>query len=132
TNLDAAAQISAYFQPVNAYVGDGKTPAPVDEFVAAVKAAGSATTAAGLAGGGAGGDAVQAQMSLAMAQVATAAAGAPPALQPFVTSAAQGGKTAAVGAAQGAVADAYQRGLLPACRSVTQDRYPFFGAAQSD
>ncbi|MCC7267701.1 MAG: type VI secretion system membrane subunit TssM [Caulobacteraceae bacterium] len=132
TNLDAAAQISAYFQPVNAYVGDGKTPAPIDEFVAAVKAAGSATTAAGLTGGGAGGDAVQAQMSLAMAQVATAAAGAPPALQPFVTSAAQGGKTAAVGAAQGAVADAYQRGLLPACRSVTQDRYPFFGAAQSD
>jgi type VI secretion system protein ImpL len=129
---DAGALIAAHFKPVQDYAGDGKSPAPVDALVAAVRDAGTARTAATLAGGGAAGDAVQAQLNVAMASVASAAARAPAALQPFVTAAAQGGRTAAAATGQGAVTDAYEREIAGPCRSVTQDRYPFYGAAQND
>ena len=39
-NVDAGAEIAGYFKPLHDYVGDGKAPAPIDEFVAAMKQAG--------------------------------------------------------------------------------------------
>jgi type VI secretion system protein ImpL len=97
-------------------VGDGKNPAPVDEFVAALKQAGQAVMAARSVGGGGGADATQAQMAAAMASVQAAAAGAPPQLQGFVKAAAGGGAAAQVSAAKGAVADAYMQGCFPPVR----------------
>ncbi|PSJ36837.1 type VI secretion system membrane subunit TssM [Allosphingosinicella deserti] len=130
--LDAGSEITNYFQPVHDYVGDGKTPGPIDEFVAALKQAGQAVIAARSIGGGGGSEATQAQMASAMASVKTAAAGAPPQLQSFVNSASGGGSAAQVSAAKGAVADAYAQSVLPACQEVAQEHFPFFGAAEAD
>ncbi len=129
TGLDAGAEITNYFRPLHDYVGDGKNPAPVDEFVAALKEAGQAVIAARSIGGGGGADATQAQMATAMASVQAAAAGAPPQLQGFVKAAAGGGAAAQVSAAKGAVADAYLQAVLPACQEAAKERFPFFGAA---
>ncbi|WP_334184944.1 type VI secretion system membrane subunit TssM [Novosphingobium sp.] len=129
TGLDAGAEIANYFSPLHDYVGDGKNPAPVDEFVAALKEAGQAVIAARSIGGGGGADATQAQMAAAMASVQAAAAGAPPQLQGFMKSAAGGGAAAQVSAAKGAVADAYIQSVLPLCQEAAKERFPFFGAA---
>jgi type VI secretion system protein ImpL len=127
TGLDAGAEITNYFRPLQDYVGDGKNPAPVDEFVAALKQAGQAVMAARSVGGGGGADATQAQMAAAMASVQAAAAGAPPQLQGFVKAAAGGGAAAQVSAAKGAVADAYMQGVLPACQEAAKEHFPFSG-----
>ena len=124
---DASRQIEAYFRPVDDYAG-----APVDDFVGAVKTAGSATAAATIAGGGLGGSSAQGALATAVAGMSTSAGAAPPQLQGFVSSAAKGGDKAAVSSAHGALADQYARTLLPACRQLIADKYPFFGAAQTD
>jgi type VI secretion system protein ImpL len=131
TTVDAGQQIAVNFKPVQDYVGDGKSPAPIDDFVTAIKNAGSANAAASVAGG-AGGAATQGQMATAVGAVAAAAAGAPPLLQGFVSQAAKGGAAAAVSSAQGAVAQAYTATLASACQGVVQDHYPFFAAAPAD
>ena len=132
SGLSAGDEITNYFRSIHDYVGDSKTPAPIDDFVAAVKAAGQAVIAAKMTGGGGGADTNQAAMATAMASVATAAATAPAQLQPFVAAAAKGGSTAQVSAAQGAVTDAYAQSVMPACKEVAQDHYPFFGGATQD
>jgi type VI secretion system protein ImpL len=130
--VDAGRTIEAHFKPIQDYVGDGKAPAPVDDFVSAVKQAGSAVAAAQMAGGGLGGAAAQGALAAALGQVATAGATAPPQLQGFVGAAAQSGRGAAVSSAHGEIADEYARNLAPACHGVIDNRYPFFGAAQND
>lgn len=130
--LDAGSEITGYFRPIHDYVGDGKAPAPVDDFIAALKQAGQAVAAARMTGGGGGSEATQAAMAQATAAMAGAAGGAPPQLQGFVESATGGGSAAQVDAAKGAVADAYAQAVLPACQGVAQERYPFFGAAPQD
>ncbi|HEU0044796.1 type VI secretion system membrane subunit TssM [Sphingomonas sp.] len=130
--LSAGDEITNYFSSIHDYVGDTKSPAPIDEFVAALKSAGQAVIAAKSLGGSGGSDTTQAQMATAMATVATAAATAPAQLQPFVAAAAKGGSSAQVSAVQGAVTDAYAQSVMPACKEVAQDRYPFFGGATQD
>ena len=130
--IDAGVSIAQAFKPVHDYVGDGKAPAPIDDFVAAIKQAGTAAISAKMTGGGAGSESVQAALATAVASVAAASAGAPPQLQGFVAAATKGGSTAQTGAAQGAVTDAYAQTVLPACRTATQDKYPFVGATDAD
>lgn len=130
--VDAATEITAHFKPLHDYVGDGKMPAPIDEFVAAIRKAGEAVTSAKLAGGGMGADAVQTQMQLALGSVATAAGSAPPQMQNFVAAATSGGSSATTAAAQGALSDAYARAVYPDCQTATQDLYPFVGTAAAD
>ncbi|MFL5297556.1 MAG: type VI secretion system membrane subunit TssM [Phenylobacterium sp.] len=130
--VDAGKLISDYFRPLDDYVGDGKTPAPIDDFLGAVKQAASANLAAGVAGSGLGGAAAQGQLANAVGQVATAAVVAPPQLQGFVAQATQSGKGAAVSSAQGAIGEEYARNLAPACHSISDNRYPFYGAALND
>ncbi len=132
SGIDAGSQIASYFKPIHDYVGDGKAMAPMDDFVAAIKQAGSAVASAKFAGGGMGSDAAQGAMATAMGSMSTAVGGAPPQLQGFVSNAATGGKTASVTAAQGAIADAYTRAVLPDCQMATQDKYPFVGNAVAD
>jgi len=131
-NIDAGQQIESYFKPVADYVGDGKAPAPLDDFVAAIKSAAAASAGAAAAGGGMGGAALQGQLATAIGGMATSSAGAPPILQGFVAAAVQGGKTAQVSSAQGAVADGYRKDLLPICQSTVENRYPFNGGAPGD
>ncbi|WP_254602738.1 type VI secretion system membrane subunit TssM, partial [Sphingomonas bacterium] len=57
SGLSAGDEITNYFKPVHDYVGDGKAPAPIDEFVGALRAAGQAVLAAKMTGGGGGADA---------------------------------------------------------------------------
>lgn len=130
--VDAGRTISNYFRPLSDYVGDGKGAAPIDEFLAAVKQAASANMAAGVAGGGLGGVAAQGQLATALGQVATAGVVAPPQLQGFVAEATQSGKGAVVSSAQNAIGQEYASSLSGACRSVSDNRYPFYGAAQND
>ncbi len=130
--LDAGAEITAYFEPLHEYTGDGKAAAPVDEFVGAMKQAGQAVIAARSVGGGGGGEATQAAMATAIASVAAAAAGAPPQMQEFVNGATKGGTSAQTSTATGAVAEAYAQTVLPACKGVAQEQYPFFGGAKQD
>jgi type VI secretion system protein ImpL len=127
--IDAGDEITAAFSALHEYVGEGRNSAPIDEFIAGIKAAGQAVMAAQSVGGGGGSDATQAAMAAALAQVKASAAGAPPQLQSFATEAASGGATAQVQAASGAVADAYAQAVLPACREVAQEHYPFFAGA---
>jgi len=130
--IDAGDEITAYFASLHEYVGDGRGSAPIDDFIAGIKAAGQAVIAARSVGGGGGSDTTQAQMATALASVRAAAAGAPPQLQGFVNAAASGGTRAQVGAASGAVGDAYAQTVLPACREVAQEHYPFFASAKAD
>jgi type VI secretion system protein ImpL len=130
--IDAGDEITAAFAPLHEYVGDGKSPAPVDEFVAALKEAGQAVIAAQSVGGGGGSDTTQAAMAMAMASVKAAASGAPPQIQSFIASAASGGSAAQTSAATGAVSDAYAQSILPACKEVAEGRYPFVADAKAD
>lgn len=130
--IDAGDEITGYFSSLHEYVGDGRSPGPVDDLVESMKAAGQAVMAARAVGGGGGSDTTQAQMAAAVASVKAAAAGAPPQLQTFVNEAAGGGSAAQISAAGGAVTDAYAQTVLPACREVAQEHYPFFGAAAQD
>jgi type VI secretion system protein ImpL len=82
--------------------------------------------------GGAGGSANQGQLATALGAVSTAAAGAPPQLQSFVTQATKGGAAAATTAAQGAVATAYTTSLATPCQTLVADHYPFVAAAPAD
>ncbi len=107
--VDAGKTIQDYFRQLADYVGDGKAPAPIDEFVGAVKQAASANLAAGVAGSGLGGAAAQGQLATAVGQVATTAVVAPPQLQGFVAEATQSGKGAAASSAQGAISEEYAR-----------------------
>jgi type VI secretion system protein ImpL len=128
---DAGQQITAAFQQVAAFVGDGKAPAPVDDFTAKLKAAVIAKGAADRAGGLGGADAAQAQLNQAMSELATAAVTAPPLVQPFAAAASKQGDKAQISSAEGAVSGGYAS-LASACQSVTQDRYPFVTASNSD
>jgi type VI secretion system protein ImpL len=129
---DAGREIQAFFTPLHQDLGGANAPGRIDALVDAVRAAGAATTAAGYAGGGAGGEAVQAQVATSMGAVGVAASGLSPLLQPFGQAVASGGGQARAASASGAVADAYMRTLLPSCRAVTEQRYPFEADAQND
>lgn len=130
--VDAGHQITDYFKLTNAFVGDGKGPAPVDDFIAKLKAAVTAKGAADRAGGMGGSDAAQADLNKAMSELAASAATAPPMVQSYVGGASHQGDKAQVASAQGAVADAYTQTIAPACKSVTEDRYPFVIASAND
>jgi type VI secretion system protein ImpL len=132
--LDAAQQISVAFQPLKTYVGDGKTPAPIDDFITSIKNAASANSAAATAStlGGGGSAANQSQLATALSGVTTAAGSAPPDLQGFVAQAAKGGTQAATSTAQGAVASAYTTSLAMPCQTLVADHYPFVAAAPAD
>jgi len=132
TGFDAGAQIASYFKPLQDYVGDGKTPAPIDDFIAAIKQANSAVASAKFAGGGIASDSAQGAMATAMGSMSTVVGGAPPQMQSFVVGATTGGKTASVTAAQGAIADAYTTSVLPDCKNATEDKYPFVRTALDD
>ncbi len=132
SSIDVAQQITLAFKTLDAYVGDGNKPAPIDDFVGAIKSAGAANAGAAYAVGGLGGTAAQGQLATAIGGLASESARAPPELQSFVSSAVQGGKTAQVSVAQGAVADAYRQQLAPECQATVTDRYPFNGEAASD
>ncbi|WP_420382719.1 type VI secretion system membrane subunit TssM [Novosphingobium sp.] len=127
--MDASAQITNYFKPLQDYVGDGKTPAPLDTFIDAIKQNSVAVASAKAAGGGLGATTAQGAMATAQGTLAGATVGAPPQMQGFVAAAATGGKTASNTAAQGAITEAYAKTVLPDCTSATQDKYPFVGTS---
>ena len=132
TGLDAGGQIESAFRDTNDYVGDGKAPGPIKEFVAAVREAGKNITAARMANSsGAATDQLQAAMNIALSQVGLAASGAPPALQEFAKGATGGGQQAQVSAVTGSVTGAYAQ-LAQSCQGVAQERYPFVRSAAQD
>ncbi|HVM99748.1 MAG TPA: type VI secretion system membrane subunit TssM [Caulobacteraceae bacterium] len=134
--VDAAQQIHLNFQPLLAYIGDGKTPAPIDDFINAIKSAASANTAAvtasAMGGLGGGASANQSQLATALGAVGTAGAGAPPELQSFVSQATKGGTQAATSTAQTAVATSYTQSLATPCQTLVSNHYPFIAAAPAD
>lgn len=125
--VDAGQQIEAAFKPLADYVGDGKAPAPVDDFVGATKTAGLANAAAGFAGAAAD----PAQLAAAQGALAVAAGAAPPQVRGFVQAAAKGGAAASTASAQGGLDEAFKP-LAQSCKGVSVDRYPFFSKAQYD
>lgn len=129
--MDAAQQIEAHFRPLHDYVGNGAA-APIDTLLEALKGASLALNQASITGGGLGAEAAQAATAQAIAAVNQAAAGAPGQLSNFVQSLAKGGGAAQISAASGAVTDDYAQRVMPLCRAVTQDRYPFFSASTND
>ena len=133
-SVDAGKQITDNFKLLFAFVGDGKAPAPVDDFVTKLKAAVTAKGAADRAGavGGGGGEAAQADLNKSMSELAAASATAPPMVQAFTASASKAGDKAQVSSAQGAVSTAYASNVAPTCQSATNDRYPFVTASKND
>ncbi|HEY4031373.1 MAG TPA: type VI secretion system membrane subunit TssM [Caulobacteraceae bacterium] len=129
--VDAGQVITAAFQQTAAFVGDGKAPAPIDDFTAKLKAAVVAKGAADRAGGLGGADAAQATLNTAMSELSTAALTAPATVQPFAAAASKQGDKAQISSTQGAVSGGYTT-LASACQSVTQDRYPFVTASTND
>lgn len=132
TGVDAGREIENYFKVTQEYVGDGKAPGPIDDFLTALRNAATALQTARATGGGLGGEAVQSQMNAAMAAVGVSAASAPPQLQPFVSALSKGGAQQGAEAATGAVSDVYAQTVLPACKGAAQDRYPFFSGSAND
>lgn len=130
--IDAGAQIDAEFRTIHVYVGDEKRAGEIDAFVNAIREAGKAQMAAATAGGGVAAAATQGNLALATGSLSMAAAGAPPALLNFVTTAISGGKAAAVSSGRGAVAQTYAAQILGPCQATVEDKYPFYGAAQAD
>lgn len=128
---DAGAMIAAHFAELNSYVGDGRQPSPLDQFVDAVKTGGQAVLAA-RAGGAAGGPALQVAVDQANATIALQAQQAPGALKSFAAGLAEGGAIAKSAVAQGNLQQAWAQTMLPTCRAATQDRYPFFVASTAD
>lgn len=131
---DAAQTISDAFAQVKAFAGSGPAPAPVDDFVAKLKAAvtakGAADRAAGLGGGA--GDAAQADLAKAMSELAAASATAPAMVQAVTSGSSKAGDKAQVSSATGAVSTIYEAQVAPQCRSVTDQRYPFVTASKND
>jgi len=130
--IDAGRQITDYFKTLATFVGDGKGPAPVDDLIAKLQAAVTAKGAADRAGGLGGSDASQADLNKAMSELAAAAATAPPMVQAYASGASHQGDKAQVASAQGAVDGAYAQTIAPACKSVSEDRYPFVAASVND
>ncbi|HUO22239.1 MAG TPA: type VI secretion system membrane subunit TssM [Caulobacteraceae bacterium] len=130
--IDAGKTITDAFAQLSAFVGDGKSPAPVDDFIAKLKAAVIAKTQADRAGAGLGADAAQGDLSKAMAELAAASATAPPMAQSFTAAASKQGDSAQLSSATGAISTAYSQSVLPACQSAVTDRYPFTAASQND
>src|SRR6185312_14459137 len=131
-SVSAGQLITDHFKPVNAFVGDGKAPAPVDDFVQKLKTAVTAKGAADRAGGLGGSDAAQAQLNQAMSELASASVTAPGQVQAFVGGAAKQGDQAQLSSAQGAVTAPYNTQIAAACQSVTENRYPFVSASKND
>ena len=131
-SVDAGAVITAAFKPLATFVGDGAAPGPVDDFITKLKAAVTAKGAADRAGGLGGADAGQASLNQAMSELATASATAPPMVQSFTAGASKAGDKAQVSSAQGAVLAAYTTTILPACQSVSDDRYPLTAGSKND
>ncbi len=132
-NVDAGTEIQAHFQDIQDFVGDGSAkPAPIDDFLAAMKTSGQGLIAARAMGANAGADAVQTQAATANAGMAVTAAQAPAALQGFMNAAAQGGAKAQTSAESGAVSSSYTTSILPACQNASQDKYPFFTGSTND
>ncbi len=131
--LDAAKTIHDAFAQVATFVGNGKGPAPVDDFIAKLKAAVTAKGAADRSAtlGGGAGDASQAELAKAMSDLAAASATAPPMVQAITSGSSKAGDKAQVSAATGAVGAVYDQ-LKPQCSSVTEQRYPFVTASKSD
>ena len=130
--VDAGKTITDAFAQLSMYVGDGKAPAPVDDFIAKLKAAVIAKSQADRAGAGLGADAAQGDLSKAMAELAAASATAPPQAQSFTAPASKQGDSAQLSSATGAIATAYGQSVLPSCASAITDRYPFVAASQND
>ena len=130
--FDAGTEIGSYFKALQDFVGGSSADAPIDQWVAAIKQAVAANGAAKSLGGGMGGDALQAQQATAVSNAAAAGAVAPPQLQGFMASVANGGQTAAVDTATGAINDAYKQSVLPACMMATDNKYPFFGKSRDN
>ena len=130
--IDASRTISDNFKPISAFVGDGKGPAPIDDFNAKLKAAVTAKGAADRAGGLGGADSAQADLNKAMSELAATSTTAPALIQPFTAGASKAGDKAQISSAQGAVSSAYASNIAPTCQSVTQDRYPFVIASKND
>ncbi len=131
---DAARTISDAFAQVKQFAGTGAGPAPVDDFIAKLKAAvtakGAADRAASLGGGA--GDAAQADLAKAMSELAAASATAPAMVQGVTSGASKAGDKAQVSSATGAVSTIYEQQVAPQCRSVTEQRYPFVTASKQD
>lgn len=130
--VDAGQTIEAHFRPLAVFVGDGRAVAPIDGFIEAIRKAVSARSAADAIGAGSGSVAVQGQFATAIGDVVTSGVVAPPQLQPFITKAQQAGRGAATRSAQGAVTQEYAQSILPACRALVNDHYPFFGDARAE
>jgi type VI secretion system protein ImpL len=128
---DAGRIITAHYKPLHDYVGDGKTPGPVTEFIAKLRAAAVAKIAADSRGAGPGGDQEQSALNQAMAELKIAADSAPTMLQEYAAPAAAAGGEARVSSATGAITGSYEATVAPECLSVTEGRYPFVSASAS-
>jgi type VI secretion system protein ImpL len=129
---DAGQQISQAFQPLATFVGDGKSPAPIDAYLTALKAAVDAKKLVDMSSGGPAADAAQIQANQATVALGSAAVQAPSDLQGFAAQAAKKGDSARAVSATGAVDRDYDQSLRPQCDSVTANRYPFVQAAAAD
>jgi len=128
---DAGQQISQAFQPLAAFVGDGKSPAAVDTYLTALKAAVDAKKLVDMSSGPTA-DTAQGQANQATVALSSAAVLAPADLQGFATQAAKEGDSARAASATGAVDRDYDQSLRPQCESVTANRYPFVQSSAAD
>ncbi|MET3711977.1 type VI secretion system protein ImpL [Sphingomonas trueperi] len=129
---DAGGTITAHFADLARYAGEGSGPAPVDALVDGVRKAASARSAASVAGASLGSDAAQGQLAVALGDLTTSSASAPPQLQDFARQATRSGASAAAKSAQTALGTEYARDVLPACLAATRGRYPFAPGAPQD
>jgi type VI secretion system protein ImpL len=125
---DAAQPVDDRFKWLADFTGPDTGPGPMADFLRRLEDIGRRAGAIAVAGGG--GSAADLQRVIAELQVEAAR------LPPVVAAAAGGVATTAgqlgAAAARGQMAQIYATDVLPLCRALTNQRYPFVRAAQAD
>lgn len=129
SGMSADAAITMHFAEINAWVGDGKGPAGIDEFIKLVQDTFARVAEfRGPGSSAASGD----RVAEIMAELQTKALLVPDLMQNFAQSVAGGGNTAQVKIRQDGASLAYAQDVLPACMAAVDGKYPFDGGSPTD
>lgn len=131
SSVDAAATIEQHFKPLRDYVGDGKL-APLDTFIAKLRAAAAASLAARQAATPELASAQRTQLTSAMSELQQLGVLVPQQLRGYAGVSSAQGSAAQSSTAQSQFASAYTTAVAPACVAAAGDKYPFAAASRAD
>lgn len=131
--LTADGLITAHFDGVNQWVGDGEeNPGEIDEFVDTVRQTFQQFQAAQGSGTGGGGGSSAGALAQATAALKTAALGVPDLVASFANDIADGGTKTGNTTLKKEVSEFYLAEVAPSCSTAISGKYPFDGGSGAD